>query len=64
MIVREIEISDAEQLSYLIQQVEASSSYMLWEAGERKIETERQKNMIERLKDSSNSAIFVAENKK
>lgn len=63
MIVREIEVSDAEQLSCLIQHVEASSAYMLWEAGERKIEMERQKSMIERMKDSHNSAIFVAENK-
>ncbi|PIC66167.1 GNAT family N-acetyltransferase [Sporosarcina sp. P21c] len=63
MILREIENSDAEKLSNLIQQVESSSEYMLWEAGEREIEIERQKKMIERMKDSNNSTIFVAENR-
>lgn len=63
LIVREIEISDAEKLSHLIQQVETSSEYMLWEAGERKVENERQIKMIESMKDSNNSTIFVAENK-
>ncbi|PIC57965.1 GNAT family N-acetyltransferase [Sporosarcina sp. P12(2017)] len=63
MILREIENSDAEKLSNLIQQVEASSEYMLWEAGEREIEDERQKKMIERMKDSNNFTILVAENK-
>lgn len=60
MIVREIEVSDTEKLSHLMQQVEASSEYMLWEAGEREIENERQKKMIKRMKDSSNSTIFIA----
>ncbi|WP_233191819.1 MULTISPECIES: GNAT family N-acetyltransferase [unclassified Sporosarcina] len=63
LILREIENSDAEKLSNLIQQVESSSEYMLWEAGEREIEIERQKKMIERMKDSNNSTIFVAENR-
>lgn len=61
MIVREIEVSDAEKLSHLMQQVEASSEYMLWEAGEREVENERQKKMIKSIKDSNNSTIFVAE---
>ena len=63
MIAREIEISDAEKLSQLIQQVEASSEYMLWEALEREVDNERQKKMIESMNDSDNSTIFVAENK-
>lgn len=62
MKVREIEISDAEKLSCLIQQVEASSEYMLWEAGERAFENVRQNNMIKRMKESNNSTILVAEN--
>lgn len=61
MIVRGIEVSDVEKLSHLIQQVEASSEYMLWEAGEREVENERQKKMIKSMKDSNNSTIFVAE---
>lgn len=63
LILREIENADAEKLSNLIQQVEASSQYMLWEAGEREIENESQKKMIERMEDSNNSTILVAENK-
>ena len=63
LIAREIEISDAEKLSQLIQQVEASSEYMLWEALEREVDNERQKKMIESMNDSDNSTIFVAENK-
>lgn len=62
MKVREIEISDAEELSRLIHEVEASSDYMLWEAGERKVETTPQQNMIERMVVSDNSTIFVVEN--
>lgn len=62
MIIREIEISDAQNLSCLIQLVEASSDYMLWEAEEREIRSERQKNMIKRMKESENSTILVAEN--
>lgn len=61
MIVREIEVSDAERLSHLMQQVESSSKYMLWEAGEREVKNERQKKMIKSMKDSNNSTIFVAE---
>ncbi len=49
MIVREIEVSDAERLSHLMQQVESSSKYMLWEAGEREVKNERQKKMIKSL---------------
>lgn len=63
MIVREIEVSDAEGLSCLTQQVEASSAYMLWEAGERESTIEQQKKMIDDVKTSRNSMIFVAENK-
>lgn len=62
MIVREIEISDAEKLSYLIHQVEASSEYMMLEPGEREIDNERQISMIKRLKESPNSTILVSEN--
>ncbi|MEI3605039.1 GNAT family protein [Pseudogracilibacillus sp. SE30717A] len=62
MIIREIEISDAEKLSYLIQQVEASSEYMLWESGEKEINSMQQNKRIDRIKNSENSTILVAEN--
>lgn len=39
MIVREIRTSDAKKLANLTQQVKGNSLYMLWEAGERKIQT-------------------------
>ena len=61
MKVREVKMSDAENLSHLIRQVEASSAYMLFEARERETETERQMSMIKRMKDSRNSTILVAE---
>lgn len=43
MIIREIKLSDAEGLSFLIQHVESSSNYMLWEPGERENKIEKQK---------------------
>lgn len=61
MIIREIKASDAENLASLIQQVEESAEYMLWEAGERRIHPEDQLQMIRRMEDSLNSSIFVAE---
>ncbi|GEL77400.1 GNAT family N-acetyltransferase [Tenuibacillus multivorans] len=62
MNIREIKTSDAENFIDLSVQVEASSSYMLWETGERKIQLEDQRKMIKNLGDSNNSTILVAEN--
>lgn len=61
MIIREIKSSDAEKFVNLIQQVEGSSEYMLWEAGERNIRPEQQLKMIESIEGNENSTIFVAE---
>jgi len=61
MIVREIRLSDAEKLADLIPNVEGSSSFMLWEAGERKIQTDNQLQMIKDIDESDNSTILVAE---
>lgn len=63
MLVREITLSDAENFGYLTQQVEMTSEFMLWEAGERKANPDQQRKMIERLGSDNNSAIFVAEEK-
>ena len=63
MLVREITLSDAENFGYLTQQVEMTSEFMLWEAGERKANPDQQRKMIERLGSDDNSAIFVAEEK-
>lgn len=64
MIVRKMKKSDAEKFSSLIQQVDESSKYMLWEAGERQIQPENQQKMIENIKDKDNSTILVAEKDK
>ncbi|PKR77665.1 GNAT family N-acetyltransferase [Halalkalibacillus sediminis] len=61
MIIREIKTSDAENLAVLIQQVEGSSQYMLWEKGERNFQSDNQLKMIESMKDNENSTILVAE---
>jgi RimJ/RimL family protein N-acetyltransferase len=61
MIIREVNTEDADGLVRLIQQVESESPYMLFEAGERKIEPEQQVERIEVIKKEGNSTIFVAE---
>ncbi|MFF2448198.1 GNAT family N-acetyltransferase [Neobacillus sp. NPDC058068] len=61
MLIREIRITDAENLVRVIQQVEAESEFMLMEAGERQITAEQQRNRIENMKKSDNSTIFIAE---
>ncbi|WP_423800979.1 N-acetyltransferase family protein [Neobacillus sp. SAB-20_R2A] len=62
MVIREIEVNEAENLTSLIQQVEAESAYMLMEAGERRTTAEQQRKRIESMKTSENSTILVAEN--
>lgn len=60
--IREAETSDASKLAKVIQQVEASSEYMLWGAGEREFHAKKQLKMIEDLKNDHNSTILVADN--
>ncbi|HEY4600674.1 MAG TPA: GNAT family N-acetyltransferase [Cerasibacillus sp.] len=62
MIIREVKISDADKLANLIQQVEKNSTYMLWEPGERNIQTDELLKMIKGIKSSENSTILVVEN--
>lgn len=62
LIVREIEIADAEKLSRLMEHVEANSEYMLMEAGERESGHAQQMQRINRIKNSGNSTILIAEN--
>lgn len=61
MVVREITLSDAENFGHLTQQVEMTSEFMLWEAGERKANSDQQRKMIERICSEDNSTILVAE---
>ena len=61
MIIREIEVKDAEGLSNLIGKVENESPYMLYESGERELSTQGLQKRIESIKQQENSEIFVAE---
>jgi RimJ/RimL family protein N-acetyltransferase len=61
MLLREVNSEDTEGLVSLIKQVESESQYMLFEAGERNMETEHQVKRIEAMKKEGNSTIFVAE---
>ncbi|KGR77369.1 GNAT family N-acetyltransferase [Ureibacillus manganicus] len=61
MTIREIKIADAENLINLIKEVEATSNYMLMEAGERNTTAEQFAKHIERIEKQSNSTILVAE---
>ncbi|MCM3741303.1 GNAT family N-acetyltransferase [Oceanobacillus luteolus] len=61
MNIRGIERSDAAELAHLVNEVEATSEYMLWETGERQVTVEKQLKMIEEMSKSSNSTIIVAE---
>lgn len=64
MIIREAEIEDAKRLVKLFEEVDASSDYMLWEAGERQIGVEQQKKLIQNMRERKNSTILIAENSK
>lgn len=61
MVIREIELTDVENFTRIIQQVEADSEYMLMEPGERQATPEQHWQRIELMKKSGNSTIFVAE---
>ncbi|MGM8216342.1 GNAT family N-acetyltransferase [Bacillaceae bacterium W0354] len=60
MIIRPVDLGDAEKFLTLIKKVEASG-FMLYEPGERKTTVDDQKKMIERLTSDERSTIFVAE---
>lgn len=64
MVIRKIKTSDTLTFVSLIKQVEGSSKFMLWEEGEREVDTKRQQKMIEEIENSENSMIFVAEKDK
>lgn len=59
MKIREITPSDSENLVQLIEEVEKTSDFMLFEAGERKISGEQFRKKIESFQDAS--TILVAE---
>lgn len=59
--IRRIRECDAEKFTVLSRKVESSSNFMLWEEGERNITPEEQRERINILDKSKNSAILVAE---
>lgn len=61
MKIREAVTEDAAKLAALMEHVDRTSPFMLWEPGERKISLESQQKMIEGLQNKENGAIFVAE---
>lgn len=61
MLIREIELDDAESFVNLIKKVESESKFMLFESGERRISPEEQVKRIEVMRKSENSTIFIAE---
>lgn len=63
MIIRSATKDDAAQLTALMQQLDKSSQYMLWEAEERDLQPENQFKMIEGIREKENSALLVAETK-
>lgn len=61
MLIRKVKIEDAEKLINLIKEVEATSDFMLMEAGERKTTPEQQAKHLERIANQPNATILVAE---
>jgi hypothetical protein len=57
MIIRQINPDDAEKLVQLMQRVEESSHFMLFEPGERNITPEQQRKRNEAMKEEENSTI-------
>jgi RimJ/RimL family protein N-acetyltransferase len=60
MIIRPIEVRDAENFIDLIKIID-ESGFMMYETGERKITVEQQRKIIEKLLSEKKSIIFVAE---
>ena len=56
MVIKELSVDDAQQLARLMGEVEASSPYMLMEAGERTLTVEGAESLIKR----ANLTVFGA----
>lgn len=61
MIIRPIEVSDAENFLELCKKID-ESGFMLYEPGERQTTVELQRNAIERILSEKNTIFLVAEN--
>ena len=64
MLIREIEMKDAEHINELIKKVESEAEYMLMGAGERQTTPEQQRTQVEQILGQENSTILVAEEDK
>ena len=60
-VIRPITIEDAERFNQLRQSIDSETSFMLAEAGERKISLEQMKEKIQKVLDSANSTILLVE---
>lgn len=61
MKVREMTVLDTDKFTSLTKEIENTSEYMLWEPGERTIDSVEQRKRIENIVHDKNSTIFVAE---
>lgn len=58
MLVREADVDDAEDLINLVKDVEAQSTFMLMNPGERKTTSKQFHNFIKNIRSQHNSNIF------
>jgi RimJ/RimL family protein N-acetyltransferase len=63
MKIRQLACADAEEFAQLVLDVENSTDFMLYHPGERKINIENQRKMIQAFEEEDSSAIFVCEKK-
>jgi len=61
MLIRHIQLNDAEQLLRLRLQLDEETQFMLFEPGERSIDLKEQQRQIEQMLLSENQMVFVAE---
>ncbi|WP_377889937.1 GNAT family N-acetyltransferase [Alkalihalobacillus sp. R86527] len=61
MKIREIQVAEADAFSSLRKRVDAESQFMLFEAGERKVDAVEEKKKLESMLKSETTTIFVAE---
>ena len=63
ILIRPITISDAAQYIELGQQLDQETKFMLLEPGERSLDIQKQKDILQSILKASNKIIFVAETK-
>ncbi|MFO1444061.1 GNAT family N-acetyltransferase [Bacillus sp. Bva_UNVM-123] len=61
MLIREIQLEDAEKFVNLVKQVEEEAQFMMMEPGERMLSADVQRKRIEQMKNEPNSTVLLAE---